>query len=506
MAMVVINGARVWTGPGVFEERSIWIREGRVVELTPADAQPIAPRADLSVASFPGRFVIPGFVDAHTHLMAVANKALRVDLSDARDARDVLARLSARAMDERNDAVVGVDFDEVDWDAAALPTRAMLNAVSEERPVYARRVCCHVGVANDALLRRLTASRRFVDMETGRIVEDAVFEANRITRPPAADVVEAMDGAIGKLHGLGITAIHDIVDPDSIDVYAQGLRASRRPLGIAALLHVATSDYDAAAARLEQLSEGRARATGIKIFSDGSLGARTAALNEPYADANTMGELLVTRESLAQELAACAQKGIACAVHAIGDRALATVLDAMGDVGVAGFRIEHAEVIGEGELARCERLRVPLVMQPNFVRNWGGEGGMYAARLGAARWARNNPFATLLRAGIPFVFSSDAMPSGPLFGIRGATHHPVVRERIGAAEAIHRYTAAASVLRGSSGGVLAPGARADLVVLSGNPVLADLDGVRVESTFVAGTEVHRSRPLESPTGHSKKRR
>jgi len=131
---------------------------------------------------------------------------------------------------------------------------------------------------------------------------------------------------------------------------------------------------------------------------------------------------------------------------------------------------------------------------------------MYAARLGPARWARQNPYATLLRAGVPFVFSSDAMPPGPLYGIKGATHHPVESERIGAAQAIRRYTGAVSPWPGPAGGVLAPGAPADLVVLSGNPILADLDTVRVESTFVGGLEAYPGITGPGPMNHSKRRR
>ncbi len=508
MAMLVITGARVWRDAGLFEERSIWIRDGRVLELTPGSAAPTNERDGLRVVPWPGRYILPGFVDAHTHLMAIAHKELRCDLSGAHNAAGVVERLSAWASAHAGEPVVGVDFDEAAWEDEALPTRAMLNAVSETQPVYARRVCCHAGVANDALLSALASDARFVDAESGRIVEDAVFEANRLTRPPAEGVVAAIDAAIGRLHALGITAIHDIVDPDSIEVYARGLCASRRALGITAFLHVGASEYDGAAARLEERSNGRARPLGIKIFSDGSLGARTAALHQRYHDADTTGELLVTRESLAHEFAACAEKGIGCAVHAIGDRALSTVLDAVDDTRAAParVRIEHAEVIGEEDVERCARLRVPLVMQPNFVRNWGGEGGMYAARLGPVRWARQNPYATLLQAGVSFVFSSDAMPPGPLYGIKGATHHAVASERIGPAQAIPRYTGAISPWPGPAGGVLAPGAPADLVVLSGNPILADLDTVRVESTFVAGNEEYRGIPGPGPISHSKRRR
>jgi predicted amidohydrolase YtcJ len=522
METLVIAGARVWTDDGLgairFEPRTLWIRDGRIVEVLPASAAPSpGARADVRVFDARGKFAIPAFVDAHFHLLSLAHKGLRCDLSRATGAADVTACLAAHASHGDGsdvDAVVGVDFDESGWTDAALPTRAGLNGVAATRPVYARRVCCHVGVANDALLQalapRLATPGRFIDLETGRITEDAVFEANRLTRPADEAVAAAMDGAIAHLHALGVTAIHDIVDPDTIGVYGAGLRASRRPLGIDAYLHTAAGAYDAARERfdaMDPLRGSRVRAVGIKIFSDGSLGARTAALHAPYADADTTGELLVERDALAGELAECAKRGLACAVHAIGDRALATVLDAMGDArassGVPGrFRVEHAEVIGEGELERIARLGVPLVMQPNFVRNWGGEGGLYERRLGRARWERNNPFATLVQAGAAVVFSSDGMPPGPLFGLKGATHHPVVRERIGAVDALRRYSAT-SVFGSLPVAPIAAGAPADLVLLSGNPLFADFDGVRVEATFAEGRDVYRA-PQPETRRHAKR--
>jgi hypothetical protein len=134
-------------------------------------------------------------------------------------------------------------------------------------------------------------------------------------------------------------------------------------------------------------------------------------------------------------------------------------------------------------------------MQPNFVRNWGGEGGLYERRLGRERWRRNNPFATLLRAGARIVFSSDGMPAGPLFGIKGATNHAVETERIGAIDACTRYTAAARRLWGAEPARgLAVGDPADVVILSGNPFLADLDGLRVITTFVGGRVVYEEAP------------
>ena len=507
MSTIVFAGARVWIDEARFEERTLWVSDGRVAGIGGrGGAADAAGRDDVQVLDFSGKYIIPSFVDAHFHLLALAGKQLRCDLAGAKSARDAADELAAWAASHPGrEPVVGVDFDESAWDDATLPARDALNAISLERPVYMRRICGHVGVANDVLLGMLT-TKRFVDDASGRIAEDAVFEANRRTRPPRAAMVDAIDGAIAALHALGITGIHDIVDASTIETYVEGLEASDRPLRLDAYVHVPAAAFADARDRLEEASG--INALGIKIFTDGSLGGRTAALHAPYADAPGDGELLVGRDALMRELAACREQDIGCAVHAIGDRALSTVLSAMEKTGVedARFRIEHAEIMGDEELAVCARLRVPLVMQPNFVRNWAGEGGLYQTRLGPERWRRNNRFASLLRAGVPYVFSSDGMPAGPLYGIRGATHHPVEEERIGPAEALRRYTTAVRVFGGDedSHGIEI-GSPADLVVLSGNPLLSDVDGIAVEATYVGGWEVFRAPAPAGARSHVKRR-
>ena len=173
MTSLVIAGARVWTdtdaGSVRFEQRTVWIRDGRVVDVAPASAAPPpGASSDLHVFDAAGKFLCPAFVDAHFHLIALANQQLRVDLSATTGARDVVGRL-AEANAAEAGPLVGIDFDESDWADPTLPTRADLDAIDATRLVYARRVCCHVGVANSALVHALAARvpARFIDSASG---------------------------------------------------------------------------------------------------------------------------------------------------------------------------------------------------------------------------------------------------------------------------------------------------------------------------------------------------
>ena len=149
----------MWVDEVRFEERTLWVSDGRVAALGGrASAIDAGGREDVRVIDVSGKYIIPSFVDAHFHLLALAGKQLRCDLSLARNADEAVALLAAWAQAHPGrDAVVGVDFDESDWDDPALPVRAALDAIAGDRPVYARRICGHVGVANTALLDRLTS-------------------------------------------------------------------------------------------------------------------------------------------------------------------------------------------------------------------------------------------------------------------------------------------------------------------------------------------------------------
>jgi predicted amidohydrolase YtcJ len=491
----LFHNGHVLTPHGRFERASLLVAGARIREVLPRGAErPLLGREDVGEVDLRGRHLIPGFVDGHFHLRALALKSARCDLSEARSTKEIVQALSRFAHANPGDgAVVGVEWDESGWSRPEFPTRAQLDVVSTTRAVYARRICGHVGVVNTPFLRLLDAPAPFVEADTGLITEAAVVEANRASAPSSAAVERSIEGAIKSLHALGVTAIHDIVTPGDMEAYVGGLRRSLAPLRIDALVVGSLDDLDSLARQTRHMGEEWFRVAGIKRFADGSIGARTAAMEEPYADADTSGELLLDGPELREVFERCAERGVVCAVHAIGDRAVAAALRALEDVPHAArlVRIEHAEILAPSQIDEIARLGVALAVQPNFVRNWGGEGGLYHRRLGEARWALANPFRRLEESGVDFFFGSDGMPPGPLYGIRGATRHPVPGQSIDVASAIRRYTERPH--RGGRGaGRLEAEHLADFVVLSGNPLVADTDRIGVEATFVGGEEVFRN--------------
>ncbi|HYS70999.1 MAG TPA: amidohydrolase family protein, partial [Thermoplasmata archaeon] len=239
----------------------------------------------------------------------------------------------------------------------------------------------------------------------------------------------------------------------------------------------------------------------IKVFADGSFGARTAALFDPYDDEpRGTGRLVHSPKELAAVLARAHGAGFQLAVHAIGDRAIDVVVEAYARV-LDGepredhrHRIEHVELPSPEALDRMKELGLVASMQPNFVARWSGAGGLYERRLGRDRLERNNPFREVLARRIPLVFGSDGMPYGPLYGTIGAVGAPFGAQRIPALEALRCYTASGAFASFEEGtkGALAAGRLADFVVLSGDPRRGQaLRGLAVEATVVAGRRVYR---------------
>lgn len=482
----------IYTPGGRFTRGAILV-EGNVIrgiaggdEPLPDASAPARERIDLA-----GRYVLPGFVDSHLHLTALALNRLRCDLSAATSARDACERLSAWAAAHPDAPVlIGVDFDESAWENAKLPTRVLLDGVDDRRPVLARRVCGHVGIVNTAFLARLHKRPGFVDEDSGVIREHSLWEAGRMWTPDAGEMKRSYQAAIGDLHRLGLTTIHDVVEPDSFETYVEGVSSSAVPLRVDALVHTNPRDLEYYRRTCAESGARDFRVVGVKCFLDGSLGGRTAALNADYNDGPGWGTLLLRREVVRALAEECFENGRVLAVHAIGDRAIDLAVSALRDFpkGTRQFRLEHCEVAGPAQVENLRWAPMFLSLQPNFVRRWGGPGGLNERRLGPERNRWCNPYRSFLDAGIECVFGSDGMPPGPLYGLKGATEHPESSQRLTIEEAIACYTSRAHALDAHkrNAGALEPGRAADMVVLDRNPLTEDLDAIRPVMTVIDG--------------------
>jgi len=452
--------------------------------------------------------VVPGFIDAHAHLAHDAWRRTWIDLGGCRSLEDALATLRARVAKARHgDWIVARGGDESTWPVKRYLTRHDLDRVSVSHPIFANRVDGHMCSVNTAVLSRVDlGGAAGVEVgpdgqPTGVLKEEAGVRArDAIPRPSEAEWVRRLAASIARMHALGITGVHDCVEPPEVRAYQELRRQGRLTLRASLMPYAESLDALAAAGLRTGFGDEWLRLGAVKVFADGSLGARTAALFDPYDDEpRAAGGLVRSPKDLTALLARAHAAGFQAAVHAIGDRAIDVVVEAYARVldreprRDHRHRIEHLELPSEEVLDRMRDLGLVASMQPNFVARWSGPGGLYERRLGRARLEGNNPFREIVRRRIPLAFGSDGMPYGPLVGLAGAVDAPFPAQRIPATEALRAYTAGGAFagFAESDVGTLAAGKLADFVILAGDPRQDEAAGVAVDATVVGGSVMYR---------------
>jgi predicted amidohydrolase YtcJ len=445
--------------------------------------------------------LVPGFIDSHCHFMSMGLSVLRVDLSDMQERAAIIMALQMRAKDTREgEWVFGVDFDETRWVGdRTLPTRDLLDRlVSDRHPVVARRICGHIAVANTMALERIGDEWRNVDRETGFLLEDVALRLSDIVGVTDEEVRQAIALATRRAHEEGVTSIVDMADLRTLRAYRDlddmGMLRVRVFCKVQAREVEDLTSEDIPPADVDRMLH----LAGIKAFLDGSLGARTAALSDPYSDdPENLGMLLYDPPELEALVRGAEATGLQISLHAIGDRAVGAALDAFS-TGVARgnplrHRIEHMEYATTEQQDRMKDLWVVASMQPNFIVQWSGPGGMNEQRLGTERAHASEALRDIWSRGIPLAFGSDNMPFGPLYGLQGAVHHPVEDQQLPPMVALRAYTAGSAwaVHAETWLGTIEPGKAADLTLLDADPDEAkDLTRVKAVATVLAGDLVH----------------
>ena len=241
---------------------------------------------------------------------------------------------------------------------------------------------------------------------------------------------------------------------------------------------------------------------GIKVFCDGSVGAKTAAMKKPYKGLRTRGKILVSKQKLNSIIKEAEKNGLQLMVHSIGDRTTAEILKVFeknikplssGVKNPLRHRLEHIEILDDASIKKMARMNLIASMQPNFARRWQHPGGLYECYL-SKRYKEMNCFRKLYDAGVKVIFGSDCMPLGPLYGIKGAHQHPFSCGRLSRKEAFKMYTKAGAYATFEEGkkGTVEKGKFADLVVLDKNPLKEkNLDDIKILMTIVNGKVMYR---------------
>ncbi|MEZ5989166.1 MAG: amidohydrolase [Planctomycetota bacterium] len=389
------------------------------------------------IREYPGAHAFPGLVDAHGHLLGLGASLEELALGDLRDLHDLVARVAATAASRpKGSWILGRGWDQNRWPDKAMPDHHELSLAVPDHPVLLTRVDGHAVLANAKALALAGIDARTPDPDGGRILRDGAGEPTgvlvdyatslvaRLVPPTGLERVDArLLAAQEHLLSLGLTRVHDAGIGPIVRRRLEALRdAGAWTLGVYGMLTPPAGglpDLD------ESPPEALLRFRAVKLYADGALGSRGAALLAPYADEpGTSGLLVTPPEELLARIREARAKGYQPCVHAIGDRANRIVLEAYREVYGAGLakarpRIEHVQVLAPEDLEAFPATGVVASMQPTHLTSdmpWA------PARLGPARIAGAYAFRTLADAGAPLAFGSDfpVEPASPFEGLFAA--------------------------------------------------------------------------------------
>lgn len=496
-ADLVLRGGRVWTGKGLPEATALAIKGERVVAVGSDAALRDRIGAGTRVVELTGRLVLPGFNDSHVHFLDGGSDTLSVDLRDARDEADLAGRLGSYARTLPDKAwIQGGNWDHESWPSKALPTRQLVDSVTPRNPVLLSRLDGHMVLANSLALQLAGITRATPDPEGGTIVRDAAGEPTGVLKDNAEELVtrvipppsramnlRAARAALQDAARLGVTTIQDNSADDAQGTYEELRERGELTARIYVWRYADALPALRAAGRRTGQGDDWIRLGAIKVISDGSMGAGTAAFFEPYDDApETRGLLLHSMPELERLVLEADTAGFQLAVHAIGDRANSLVLDAFEKAVRANgprerrLRIEHAQVVRAQDLPRFKALNVVASVQPSHCiddMRWAEK------RIGARRCGDAYRFRSLLDAGIRVAFGTDWSVESldPRLGLYAAVTREFreggpaggwrPEEKISLEDAVDLYTrgSAYAEFAEERKGTLEVGKLADLVVL-----------------------------------------
>ena len=554
-ADIIFLNANIYTGVetssfhAIERVEAMAVHDGRVEAVGRNDEIVKLKGPSTEVIDLGGHFVMPGFNDAHVHLANAGFQRLTVDLVGVKSLTEFRDRIRARVQNAApNEWILGGGWDQTLWPVKELPSRWDIDEVTRDHPVFLERVDGHIAVANTRALQLAGITVASKDPPGGKIDRDATGQATGIVRETARQAVttvipkpnhdrrrQAIEAGLQELACGGITSVQDNSDYqdsklswDDFQIFEEIEREGKLTVRITEWLLFndplpVLLEHRAAHPQSDNLLH-----TGmLKGFMDGSLGSRTAALLEPYADDSTNSGLpQYDQDELIKLTKERVDAGFQIGFHAIGDKGVQMALSAfaaatpdraattnhMGTgLGPAQaerssaapspasapdlrFRIEHAQVTNFQEIAKFNELKVIASMQPSHVltdMNWA------ESRLGPKRAAYSYAWASFQKKGVRLAFGTDypVEPVAPFRGLYAAVtrksedgkkeYYP--EQKLSIEQAIAAYTtgSAFAEFAEKNKGKLAPGMLADLVVL-------DTDITAVPPEKILGTKVLRT--------------
>jgi hypothetical protein len=486
---------------------------------------PATPR----VLDLRGATVLPGMIDAHTHLMSLGESFLKLNLKDVPTQKEVIELVRQKAASTPlGEWILGWGWDEGKW-SSPYPTNKELNEAAPNNPVYLVGLHTYASWANNNALRIAGITQDTPDPDQGKILRDeksgepSGVLLNRAQKlvdkhvPPMTmtQVKRALRLAAQECGRNGLTSVHEAqVSGIMVQAFRELVSEGRMPVRVYAMLdgadHALANEWLERGPEIDPHHQLTIRA--FKLFADGALGSRGAALLEPYSDApHTKGVITTPEADVHQLTRTSLRRGFQVCTHAIGDRANRMVLDAyakaLTEVAEAHdprLRIEHAQVLAQGDIPRFAKLAVIASMQPTHATS---DMAWAEARLGPQRIKGAYAWQSMLKTGAHLPLSSDfpGETMNPFYGIYAAITRQDLQgnppggwypeQRLTLDEALRGYTieGAYAEFEEKAKGSIEPGKLADLTVISNDITkLAphQILNIRVLKTFVGGRVVY----------------
>ncbi|MGB5739707.1 MAG: amidohydrolase [Woeseia sp.] len=527
-ATLVVVGAPIWTGnPDQPRAEALATRDDRIVAVgARADIESFIGKGT-TVIEANGGMLVPGFIDTHVHFADGGSSLASVQLRDAMTPEEFTRRIAEYAKTiAPGEWILDGAWDHENW-GGELPTRAWIDDVTPDNPVWVYRLDGHMALANSLALKIAGVDADTADIDGGTILRDAdgyptgllkdnamslVFDA---LPPPGPDLLDRqMLAAMQNVAAQGVTTVHDMAGFSSMASYRRLHAAGKMLTRVYSV--VPLNEWEALRDEVAKSGTGDhwLRIGGLKGFMDGSLGSHTAAMLEPFTDTpEDRGFLINKLDDMRGWIEAADKAGLQVMVHAIGDSAIRDLLDIFLDVSEANgakdrrFRVEHAQHIHPDDLPRFAAQDVIASMQPYHAI----DDGRWAEKvIGPLRAETTYAFRSLIDSGAHVAFGSDwfVAPAKPLLGIYAAVTRRtlddanpggwVPSQKISVEQALHAYTyeGAYSSFEEGIKGTLAPGMLADFVLLDRNLTNidpADIRNARVLRTVVGGKTVYEQR-------------
>lgn len=520
---LLIHGGPIYTGAAKVE--AVAVKDGKVVFVGPlASARRAAPGA--KDVDLKGTAAYPGFVDGHAHLSGIGFREMTLTLEGTPSIEALIVRLQDwAAKHPGSDPIVGRGWIETHWPEKRFPGRADLDRAVPDRPVVLTRADGHALVANSKILALAGITRDTPAPTGGQILKDSAGEPTgmlidnamalieaKLPTPSAATQAQAVKRGVDLYASRGWTGLHNMgASVDEVAMQAALAAQGQLPIRIDNYMSQ-TEGQGVLTKGPSQDPTGLVRTRGVKMYMDGALGSRGAALLAPYADAEGTGLLLTPPETIKAVLAQAKASGAQIATHAIGDRGNRLVLDAYqqaygadaAGLKAARWRVEHAQVLAPDDLPRFAQLGVVASMQPSHAI-----GDLFFApdRLGAERLKGAYAWESLLKTGAEIAAGSDAPveKGDPLVEFYAAAYRHDLKgfagPQWGLDEAVTRQQVLDMLTKGSAYaafherdlGTLAVGKPADLSVFSVDLMtapFADIAKAHAVMTIVNGKVVY----------------